>query len=116
MYQVLVVEDDPNLLQLYKAELEDEGYKILVADDGEKAINITKSENPDLVILDLKIAKIEGLEVLRKLKEHRKSLPVILNSAYSTFKSNFISWMADAYIVKSSRLDELKQKIKELLP
>jgi len=55
------------------------------------------------------------LETLSLLKRQNKDLPVILNSAYSTYKNNFQTWLADAYLVKSSNLDELKEKIRDLL-
>lgn len=115
MQNILVVEDDPSLLDLYRMELEDEGYKIFCARDGEEAIKIAKQSTLDLVVLDIRIDKIEGLEVLKEIKSAKKDLPVILNTAYSTYKQDFVSWMADAYIVKSSKLDELKEKIRELL-
>ena len=69
----------------------------------------------DLVILDIKIPKREGTEVLHEVKKRNRDIPVILNSAYSTYKSDFSTWMADAYVVKSADLDELKDKVKELL-
>lgn len=115
MPKILLVEDEPNLLELYKEELQDEGYEVLTTMDGEDAVLSTKKNLPDLVILDIKIKKLHGLEALKKIKEFNKDLPVILNSAYEIFKSDFSSWIADAYLIKSSNLAELKEKIKELL-
>jgi DNA-binding response OmpR family regulator len=117
IYQILVVEDEPHLLELYQKELEDEGFKVITATDGEQAITLTKKALPDLVVLDIKInpAYGGGLEVLKEIKKFDKHIPVILNSAYTTFKADFSSWMADAYIIKSSDLSELKRTIKELL-
>jgi two-component system response regulator (stage 0 sporulation protein F) len=115
MYKILLVEDEPHLLELYQEELQDEGYEVMTTMDGEEAVLLTKKNLPDLVILDIKIKKLHGLEVLKKLKEFNKNLPVVLNSAYETFKSDFSSWIADAYLIKSSNLAELKEKIAELL-
>lgn len=115
MYQILVVEDEPNLLRLYQKELEEEGFKVLTATDGEQAINLTKRTLPDLVVLDIKINKVQGLEVLKQIKTFDSKISVILNSAYTTFKADFSCWMADAFIIKSSDLSELKRRIKELL-
>jgi DNA-binding response OmpR family regulator len=115
MHQILVVEDEPSLLQLYQKELEDEGFKVITATDGDEAINLTKRLSPDLVVLDIKISKVLGLEVLKEIKAFDLKIPVILNSAYATFRADFSSWMADAYIVKSSDLSELKRSIKRLL-
>ena len=117
MYQILVVEDEPNLLELYQKELEDEGFKVITTTDGEKAIDLTKKVLPDLVVLDIKInpAFGGGLEVLKEIKTFDRKIPVILNSAYATFRADFSSWLADAYIIKSSDLTELRQSIKKLL-
>jgi len=115
MYKILLVEDEPHLLELYQEELQDEGYEVLSTADGEEAVLLTKKNLPDLVVLDIKIKKLHGLEVLKKIKEFNKDLPVVLNSAYETFKSDFSSWIADAYLIKSSNLAELKEKIAELL-
>jgi DNA-binding response OmpR family regulator len=116
-YQILVVEDEPHLLELYQKELEDEGFKVITATDGEQAINLTKKALPDLVVLDIKInpAYGGGLEVLKEIKTFDNKIPVVLNSAYATFRADFSSWLADAYIIKSSDLSELKRTIKELL-
>lgn len=115
MYKILLVEDEPHLLELYQEELQDEGYEVLSTMDGEEAVLLTKKNLPDLVVLDIKIKKLQGLEVLKRIKEFNKDLPVVLNSAYETFKSDFSSWIADAYLIKSSNLAELKEKIAELL-
>ncbi len=117
MYQILVVEDEPNLLELYQKELEDEGFKVITTTDGEKAIDLTKKVLPDLVVLDIKIDPAFGgeLEVLKEIKTFDRKIPVILNSAYATFRADFSSWLADAYIIKSSDLTELRQSIKKLL-
>jgi DNA-binding response OmpR family regulator len=115
MYKILLVEDEPHLLELYQEELQDEGYEVMTTMDGEEAVLLTKKNLPDLVVLDIKIKKLHGLEVLKRLKEFNKNLPVVLNSAYETFKSDFSSWIADAYLIKSSNLAELKEKIAELL-
>jgi DNA-binding response OmpR family regulator len=115
MYKILLVEDEPHLLELYQEELQDEGYEVMTTMDGEEAVLLTKKNLPDLVVLDIKIKKLHGLEVLKRIKEFNKNLPVVLNSAYETFKSDFSSWIADAYLIKSSNLAELKEKIAELL-
>jgi two-component SAPR family response regulator len=70
---------------------------------------------PDLVILDIKLAQDNGLDCLRRIKEFNASIPVILNSGYSTYKDDFSSWLADAYLVKTSNTQELTNKVRELL-
>jgi len=86
-----------------------------MCEDGESAIKAAREGVFDLVILDIKIPKREGTEVLHEIKKRNREIPVILNSAYSTYKSDFSTWMADAYVVKSADLTELKDKVKELL-
>ena len=115
MRTILVVDDEPHILELYQKELEEQGYQVRITSDGEEALNIAKKEDISLVILDIKMDKKDGLSTLVELKKTKKNLPVILNSAYSTYKSNFQSWLADDYVVKSSNLDELKNKIEDLL-
>ncbi len=114
-YRILLVEDEPSLLELYQKELEDEGFQVITTTDGDQAIELAKKVLPNLVVLDIKINKVLGLEVLREIKTFDRKIPVILNTAYATFRAHFSSWMADAYIVKSSDLAELKRSIKKLL-
>ena len=115
MKKVMIIEDEPHLLSLYKDELEDEGYEVAAFNDGDEGVDKLKDFSPDVVVLDIKLdTGGGGLEVLRAIKSHNKDIRVILNSAYTTYKNDFTTWMADAYIVKSSDLRELKNKIREL--
>ena len=115
MRKVLIVEDEKNLLDLYRMELEDEGYSVATAESGSVALEISKEFQPDLVVLDIKLGNEEGLRVLSDLKHQKKDRPVILNSAYTHFKHDFSSWAADAYVVKSGDMSELKSKIRSFL-
>jgi DNA-binding response OmpR family regulator len=115
MASLLVVDDDDNLRLLYEQELGDEGYEVVLAASGQEALDLLTDKRPDLVILDISMPGMDGIEVLGKILAKDKSLPVILNTAYSTYKDNFMTWSADAYVVKSGDLSELRAKIKELL-
>ena len=117
MKTILVVEDEENLLQLYRDELEDCGYRVLTARSSAEALSLLRGEpSPDLITLDIKLeGSVDGIEVLRKIKEFDSSIPVIINTAYSEFKSNFGVWASEDYVVKSSNLDELKDRIASLL-
>ena len=115
MSRILVVEDEPDLQELYRLELAECGYDVNACADGESAIRLARDQVFDLVILDIKIPRREGTEVLHELKKRNREVPVILNTAYSTYKSDFSTWMADAYVVKSADLQELKDKVRELL-
>jgi DNA-binding response OmpR family regulator len=114
-HRILVVDDEENIRRLYEEELAAEGYQVSMADSGRAAVESLASEPPDLVVLDIKMADMDGLDVLGNLKGIDRELPVVLNSAYSTYKNDFRSWLADAYVVKSSDTRELKAKIRELL-
>jgi len=115
MTKILVVDDEKNIRALYEKELEDEGYQVELASNAAQALESFKADRPDLVVLDIRMPGMDGLEALGKLLSEDRKVPVILNSAYSSYKDNFLSWAADAYVVKSSDLDELKRTIRELL-
>jgi len=115
MHRIMIVEDEKNLLELYKHELEDEGYKVISCHNGESVMDSIKSCKPEVVVLDIRLGAIEGLEVLEQIKSYDLNLPVILNSAYSTYKANFSSWIADDYVIKSPDLSELKSTIKKYI-
>jgi len=115
MKTVLLVEDDKNQLLLYKQELSQEGYNIITAQDGQEAMKRVNEQFPDLIVMDINMPKMSGIESMSKILEKHKKIPIIINTAYSSWKDNFMSWSADAYIIKSSDLTELKNKIKELI-
>jgi DNA-binding response OmpR family regulator len=112
---VLVVDDEDQILKLYQEELTEEGYRVATATTGEQALRMAETQSPDVVVLDIKLKDQNGLEILGGLRKLGGNRPIILNSAYSVYKNDFQSWLADAYLVKSSNLDELKKKIKELV-
>ena len=113
--RILIVDDEENIRKLYAEELTADGYDVSTAGSGESALESVETECPDLVVLDIKMADVNGLDILGSVKGMNRNLPVVLNSAYTTFKNDFKSWLADAYVVKSSDMSELKARIKELL-
>jgi CheY-like chemotaxis protein len=115
MTKILIVDDEVNVRKLYSEELRGEGYHTVSAATVQEAIESVETEEPDLVILDIKLGEESGIDALMKIAKQRKRLPVILNSAYSIYKDNFQTWAADAYIVKSVDLAPLKEKIRDLL-
>ena len=116
MPKLLIVEDEKNLRDLYYEELVEAGYEVAKASNGEIAIDLVKNDNFDLIIMDIRMPEMDGIETLGKVITMEKKIPVIIYTAYSNYKSNFMTWTADAYLTKSSNLDELKKKIIELLP
>jgi CheY-like chemotaxis protein len=115
MTTILLAEDDKNERLLYEQELRLEGYEIITAIDGKDAIKKVQEQRPDLIIMDICMPEMGGLEAMGMILSKHKGIPIIINTAYDNYKDNFMSWIADAYIVKSSDLTELKNKIKELL-
>ena len=115
MKRILVVDDDEAIRTLLKDELTDEGYEVITATDARDALKLVEHEPLDLVVLDIRMPGMDGLEALPRILGMKEGLPVILNTAYSQYQESFMSWAADAYVVKSSDLSELKAKIKELI-
>lgn len=115
MKKILLVDDEDSIHLLYREELEEEGYEVHSALSGEAALDQLKIIAPDLIILDINMPGINGIDVLRQIKEMNPSLPVILSSAYQEFKQDLATWASDEYIVKSSNLDELKAAVKKHL-
>ena len=112
---VLIVEDDVNQSLLYEQELTDEGYRVVLASDGREALRKVNEASPDVVVLDIAMPGMDGIESLGRILGKDNRLPVILNTAYSSYKDNFMSWSAEAYVVKSSDLTELKAEIRKAL-
>ncbi len=112
---VMCVDDEINLLKLYQQVLTDEGYQVLSARTIKEAMELLESFPIDLVVLDIKMEKENGLDLLEEIKRNRPGVPVVLNSAFNTYKSDFKSWLANEYLVKNSDFGELKTKIGNLL-
>ena len=115
MSTILVVDDEANIRKLLEKELGEEGYRVLSAPDGEKAVDLVKGNGIDLVVLDIRMEGQSGIETLRQLILERKDLPVVLHTGYAEYKLDFSTWMACAYVMKSSDLSELKKTIRGLL-
>lgn len=114
MSTILLVEDEPLQSQLYAEELSDCGYEVLTASNGTQALQQAAEKRPDLVVLDLNLVGIDGLQILEKLLEQHPQLPVIIHSAYD-YQDRFITWCAEDYVVKSSDLSALKNSVATVL-
>lgn len=115
MKKVLVVDDEEYIRELYRDELEDEGYEVELAEDGYDALSKMGTFHPDLVTLDVKMPGLDGIEVLRRIREKDESIPVLLLTAFGEFRQDFNTWASDAYIVKSHDTSELKMTVRKLL-
>jgi DNA-binding response OmpR family regulator len=84
LVEVLLVEDDPSVLEMYRLKLELDGYRVNTALDGEEGLKKAGDLTPDIIFLDIRLPKMDGLEVLRKLRaeEKTRNIPVIILSNY----------------------------------
>lgn len=115
MKKILVVDDEESIRCLYKEELEEEGFVVELAVNGEEALDLLSRFRPDLVTLDIKMPGIGGIETLKRIRETERDLPIVLCSAYGEYKQDFTTWASDAYVVKCADLTELKLTIRKLL-
>lgn len=114
MIKILVIDDEAHVRKLYKSLLEREGFEVFVTDDTTMALELVRDQKIDIVVLDIELENESGLNLLRQYKAQNPNLPIILNTAYSMYMSDFKTWMAEAYILKSSNIQPLIDKIKEL--
>ena len=115
MKNLLIVDDEKNIRTLYKEIFEKEKYNVLLASNGKECLEQCKKHKMDLVILDIRLPDMDGMEVLGKLSEEKNTPLVILNSAYAGYENNVNIWLAEAYLIKSSDLSELKNTVKDVL-
>ncbi|MBN2720271.1 MAG: response regulator [Proteobacteria bacterium] len=114
-HTILVVDDEESVRLLYKEELEEEGYSVITAEDGEEAIKKVSLHRPDLITLDIRMPGMDGIEVLHRIREMDKDIPVIMSTAYGEYRHDFNIWASDAYVIKTANLEELKRNIRRLL-
>jgi two-component system response regulator (stage 0 sporulation protein F) len=115
MKKILVADDEMAIRLLYSEELKEEGYEVYTAANGREALDIIDKVALDLVILDIKMPEMDGIEALRQIKEKKPDLPVLLSTAYGEYKQDFATWASDDYLVKSSDLEDLKNAVKRHL-
>jgi len=113
--KILIVEDDESQRFLYSEELREEGFDPILAKNGKEAIQILKTLKPDLIVLDIVMPVMDGMEALGRMIGRYRDVPIILHTSYPQYKEDFMSWAADAYVNKSSDLTDLKRVIGDLL-
>jgi two-component system alkaline phosphatase synthesis response regulator PhoP len=117
--KILVVDDEVDLVKTIQFALEAEGYQVLVSYNGEDALNQSRKENPDLILLDLMLPKLDGYKVCRLLKfdEQYKHIPIVMLTAKTQQKDRLLGMEtgADEYITKPFDMGKLTEKIKAYL-
>ncbi len=116
--RILLIEDDINLSKVLTHILSKEGYEVRPCLTGKAALELIQHGFvADLVILDLELPDIQGLTLLEEIKLYKpyEDIPVIINSGHPQLKSDFHSWLADAYVVKQSNPSGLTEVVRRIL-
>lgn len=115
-HNILVVDDDPAVQKVLQQALQLEGYEVTTADDGEQALTALEARLPDIIVLDVMMPKVDGFEVLRRIRESDRTtnLPVILLTAKSATEDVWEGWRrgVDYYMTKPFDVEELLTFIK----
>ncbi len=119
MSKILIVEDDPDIRELLRFNLEKAGYTLFLAEDGEQALELARKHTPDIILLDLMLPGVDGLEVCRTLKKdpELQRLPIIMVTAKGEELDRVVGLElgADDYVVKPFSLREVVLRIRKLL-
>ncbi len=113
--KIIIIEDEKNLCLLYQEELTKAGYKVTAVTDPQEALDLIQHNDFDLIITDIRMPVKNGIQLIAEIMAHRRDIPIIINTAYQSYRHDFMTWAAEAYLIKSASLDELKAKIKELI-
>jgi DNA-binding response OmpR family regulator len=114
--RILIVDDDIGVLKLLRANLQSADYEVLMATNGEEALAALEKENPDLIILDITMPKVDGIEVCRRVREWSQ-VPIIMLSARQDVdeKARCLNHGADDYVTKPFGVVELKARVSAVL-
>jgi DNA-binding NtrC family response regulator len=111
MARILLVDDEDHIRRFYSEELADEGHKVWTTATGHELLKTIDSLQPEVVVLDIRLVDYDGLDLLQEVRNKHHELPVILCTAYDTYKDDQKSIAANYYVVKSFDLTELKLAI-----
>ncbi|MBI1883333.1 MAG: response regulator [Chlamydiae bacterium] len=111
--KILVVDDEIEFLEIIKTRLEANGHTVVTATSGEEALQKVKAERPDAILMDVTMPGINGLDVLKKIRQEDKRLPIFIMTAFSSEEKSSLANMLDAsgFILKT---DDLKRQIENI--
>jgi len=115
MARILLVDDEEYIRLFYSEELSEEGHKVWTVATGHELLERIRHIQPEVVVLDIRLVDYDGLELLQEIRNQYHDLPVILCTAYDTYKEDPKSMAADYYVVKSFELSQLKRAIEKAL-
>ena len=111
MAKILIVDDEKSIRDLYSEELGGEGYDVITAGEGREVSELISSEKPSALVLDIRMEDCDGLDLLQEVRNAHPDLPIILNTAYDSYREDVKTTAADYYVVKSFDLSELKLRL-----
>lgn len=115
MNKILILDDDEVIRLLYKEELSEEGYDVICSGDASRCIEMIREHRPNVVVMDEKVGRHDGVDVLRKIRGQFPALPLVLCMDYPYHGLNKNSGIVDFRVTKSSDMKDLKDKISAAL-
>lgn len=115
--KILLVDDDQDFSQLLEFDFKKRGYQVATANNGEEGLTKAVTEKPDLIILDIKMPKMDGYTFVRRLKKdpETKDLPLVVLTSYEPMKDMFQLEGVSDYFVKSANMDNLMKTVEKYL-
>ena len=120
--KIILIEDDTFLVEMYTTKFDLEGFEVIAAEDGKKGLDMAKKENPDIILLDILMPKMDGFEVLDALKKDKEmaKIPVVLltnlgqkDDVKKGFKNGAVGYLIKAHFMPSEVVDKIKKILKE---
>ena len=113
--RILVVDGEKQLCKRYSSMLSAKGYSVTCANNGASALHKFKKSPPDLIIMDLVLPDCTGFDYLQKFIDVKRDVKVVINTDRSGFRADFHSWVADAFLTKSTDMTELTDTVETIL-
>ena len=114
-HTILFTDDDTALRELYTQILREQGYRVLTACDGQECVRMTRSETPDLIVLDIRMPRMDGGETIGSIIDTDGTIPIVIHSGYADNRHDFMLRAADAWVEKSVNPEPLCAAIRDLL-